>query len=357
MSRRLIDHPNVPRYIKLAEQLRSQVRSRRLQPGDRLPSFSEMKAGGVSQNTLERAHALLEREGLVVRERGRGVFVAKALPVTTPVIGLVRETFSETHHTSYFAELLAGIQEAAQRVHVRLSLLPPTGDAAQWDEVDGVLVWEGRPGKPAAKLPAHLPQVSILLPADETPSVNIADYAGIRAAVEYLIRLGHRRIAYLMVSDHPVLASRLQAYRDALREAGIAADPRWVRQKRVPLGKGGHRMEQGRKSMSRWLEEDWKKMKCTALLVQNDFIALGALEVLREAGWRVPNDVSVVGFDGLDICDMVSPRLTTVEVPLRKVGATALEILLHQLRNEAFTPHVELPVRLKVQESTAPPTR
>ena len=114
-------------------------------------------------------------------------------------------------------------------------------------------------------------------------------------------------------------------------------------------------MEQGRKSMSEWLKEDWAKLNCTALLVQNDFIAMGALAVLKDAGYKVPDDVSVVGFDGLDVCDMISPTLTTVEVPLRQIGSTALELLLRQLRNEESERHIELPTKLMVKESTAPP--
>jgi DNA-binding LacI/PurR family transcriptional regulator len=355
MPNDLMSHPNVPRYIKLAEELRSQVRSRRLRPGDRLPSFTDMKAGGVSQNTLERVHALLEREGLIVRERGRGVFVAKSLPLEAPTIAIVQEAFSETHHTYYFARLLAGIQEAAQREDVRLLLMSAPHEASQWNDVHGVLVWEGRPGKPAVKPPAHLPQVSVLLPAGKFPSVNVSDYKGIYEATEYLIRLGHQRIAYLMLADHPILDTRLQAYQDALLNAGIVPNPRWVRNKSVPLGKTGHRMEQGRKSMSAWLAEGWKKLKCTALLVQNDFIALGALEELRKAGIGVPEDVSVMGFDGLDLCDIALPRLSTVEVPLREVGSAALELLLKQLHGVEFTPHIELSTRLKIQESTSSP--
>lgn len=356
MRSTLLNHPNVPRYVKLAEELRVQIRSRQLLPGDRLPSFTDMRSSGVSQNTLERVHALLEREGLVVRERGKGVFVSRTVRIETPTVGLVQEAFTQRHHAYYFAEMLAGIQEMAHLESVRLSLLGPQPDDAQWGEVDGVLLFEGEPGRPAAVIPEHVPRVGMLLPDDGGLCVNISDAQGIRDVTDYLLNLGHRRIAFLHLGDHPSLPGRVRAYQEALEGAGGIADPRWVRGKSEVVSSRAHRIDQGRESMADWLAHDWTDLRCTALLVQNDFMAVGALEALRDAGIRVPEDLSVVGFDGLEICDVVTPRLTTVEVPLRKVGSTALQLLLGRIRHGDVEPPDLIHTRLVVKDSTSPPT-
>ena len=108
--------------------------------------------------------------------------------------------------------------------------------------------------------------------------------------------------------------------------------------------------------MAAWLKDDWNQLGCTAVMVQNDEAAIGAMEALEAAGKRVPQDVSVVGFDGIDICEYARPRLTSVEVPLQEIGKTATEILLRQLDEKHFEiEHAVLPTGVCVRESTSPP--
>jgi len=114
--------------------------------------------------------------------------------------------------------------------------------------------------------------------------------------------------------------------------------------------------------MSAWLRDEsangWQKINCTALLCHNDETTMGALQALREAGLRVPDDVSVVGFDGLEIGEYSHPRLTTVEMPLREIGAAAVAMLLRQIEADEVTEeHQILSTQLRVRESTAAPSR
>ena len=111
----------------------------------------------------------------------------------------------------------------------------------------------------------------------------------------------------------------------------------------------------GYNSMKRWLAEDWRRLNCSAIFVQNDVAAIGVLEAFREAGIVVPDEVSVISFDGTDVCDYCNPRLTAIEVPLRDIGMTATQLLIQQIvRRETSAATTVLPTRLKPGESTAP---
>ena len=106
--------------------------------------------------------------------------------------------------------------------------------------------------------------------------------------------------------------------------------------------------------MAEWLDKDWKRSGLTAVLAQNDEVAIGIMDAIRAAGLRVPNDISVIGFDGTEEGAHAKPELTTVAVPLEKIGATAMELLLRQVREEPVEANViTLPSRLQVRASTA----
>jgi LacI family transcriptional regulator len=177
-------------------------------------------------------------------------------------------------------------------------------------------------------------------------------------AVDHLLRLGHRRIAYLVGRPNYFTQVRLAAYQDALLRAGIEPQLRWVRHMRYQPGENEF-VAAPRERMMEWLNEDWRALGCTALLAHNDQAARGVIEVLSEAGLRVPGDVSVVGFDGAeaaaDVADGLAPRLTTIEVPLQEVGRRSIELLLQLLNGESGIESIVLPVRLLVGGSTAPP--
>ena len=99
--------------------------------------------------------------------------------------------------------------------------------------------------------------------------------------------------------------------------------------------------------MQTWLANNWQQAGCTALLAHNDYVAIGVMDALREAGLRVPDDIAVVGFDGLEVGQFVSPRLTTVEVPLHEIGAQAVEMLCAQIESgQRSAEHRLLPTRM-----------
>jgi DNA-binding LacI/PurR family transcriptional regulator len=151
----------------------------------------------------------------------------------------------------------------------------------------------------------------------------------------------------------------LTGYRDALQAAGIEENPDWVLEfPMIPTAKGY--VDWGHSAMRTWLREGWLELGCTALLAQNDGTAIGAIQALREANVAVPQQFSVVGFDGTETFDYFSPQLTSVEIPLRQIGVVGTEALLasiwgRQVTNEETAVEtIMLPTRIKEGQSAAP---
>jgi DNA-binding LacI/PurR family transcriptional regulator len=351
---RAVEKTPIPKYRQLVERYQSQIESGELQPGDRLPSLKEMSAQqGLSRPTVEKAYAFLEREGLIEKLHGAGVFVRQPRSRSTQgVIGLSGDGFNFAGNSHYWGQILGGAREAAANAGVQLLIL----DSASydgWEKADGVLVcdWDDK-RKPRKKLPG-LPIVSLMTPIPGTASVVADDHGATYSATEHLIQLGHRRIGFLHGYENALMRNRISGYQKALQDNGIRARKDWMRCLRGHYDVGARFTTEARKNMLLWLRDGWNELGCTALLCHNDETATGVIETLTQAGFRVPEDVSVFGFDGTEYCELVRPRLSSVEIPLREIGAAGVELLLQQIEAERlFDTHRVLPTRLQMRETT-----
>ena len=342
-----------PKYVALADQIRAQIRSGKLQPGDRLATFAEMCAQhNVTPTTITNVYSLLKQERLIVCERGRGTFVAEQPRKTaTGIIG-VSNMVGMQH--PYAARLMRGIITAASKIGVE-PLLVDQASSRNLERVDGFLAHSSEGAKMLRRLPPGMPGVVMNYSVPDAVCVMADDRAGIAALMGHLLEQGHRRVAAIF-DEHAL--QRLSAYRDALHSAGIEPSPRWVRSIGIDLARNYHYSQSGYEAVKRWvIEEDWNELDCTAIVTQNDDTARGVIEALRQTGKRVPEDVSVTGFDGTDLGNTFQPFLTTVQVPLEEIGSTAVEMLQKQVEGEDVRAStIMLPVSLKVGTSTAPPT-
>lgn len=184
-------------------------------------------------------------------------------------------------------------------------------------------------------------------PPADVVSVGATNWAGGRAAAEHLLDLGHRRIAYLGGPEQAECnQARLHGYLSALMSRGVSVDPAMVIH-------GNFRTEYGVDGLARLLELPERP---TAIFAGNDAIAVGVLREARRRRIRVPDALSLVGFDGTALAEDSVPALTSVAQPLHDMGRAALRTLLRQARGEAIDSHrVELATQLVVRESTAPP--
>ncbi|GIH52671.1 transcriptional regulator, LacI family [Microbispora rosea] len=184
-------------------------------------------------------------------------------------------------------------------------------------------------------------------PLHETPSVGATNWSGGMAATRHLLDLGHRRIAMLSgPTQWPCCRARLDGYRAAMDAAGVPVDPELVRVSTLYV-------EGGLRDGAELLHLPDPP---TAVFCANDLQALGVYEAARRAGARIPEDLSVVGFDDLSFTQWAGPPITTVRQPLVQMGAAAARMVLALAQGERLEQHrVELATALVVRESTAPP--
>jgi DNA-binding LacI/PurR family transcriptional regulator len=181
--------------------------------------------------------------------------------------------------------------------------------------------------------------------------VTTDDYDGSRKAMRHLLDLGHLKIGYIgSKEDSSFKRQRLGAYSDMLAEAGVKADvSAWIAlDEDDPLY--GYRVSQ------QWFKPGAAD-KPTAIFAQNDMLAFGAIRAIMEAGLRVPEDVSVVGFDDLNACECFHPPLTTVKIPLKRLAETAVRFLSERIGSSEQEDGVRLKTTISpnliIRQSTA----
>jgi LacI family transcriptional regulator, galactose operon repressor len=261
----------------------------------------------------------------------------------------------------YFSAILSGVAQATYEHDVHLTLSPTMHDHARESSIldrltrgatDGTIVI--LPETSSADLvevvaDGHpLVVIDPLVALDERiPSVAATHRSGADQAMRHLLELGHRRIA--AIAGPPgwmATEERRRGYRAALEASRIAHDPELEVDADFEIGPGA----EAAASLLRLPEPP------TAIFAFNDAIAIGAMRAARERGLRVPEDVSVVGFDDIKYATIVTPALTTVRQPLAEMGRAAVRLLLELVECRASeTHHVELITRLAVRDSTAPP--
>jgi LacI family transcriptional regulator len=263
----------------------------------------------------------------------------------------------------YFPEILEGVAEAVyehglrlvlsatQHEHAReVSLLDRLMQGATHGAV--VILPEETTEELEQALSDSYPFVVVdpLLPlSDRIPTVSAAYRSGVEQAMGHLLTLGHRRIAAITGPPGWVATEeRRAAYHDILAAAGIRPEPAFEVASDPQVGPG----VQAAAALLDLPEPP------TAIFAFNDSIAFGVLRAARDRGLRVPEDLSVVGFDDIEPATLITPPLTTVHQPLSEMGRTAVNVLVRLLERRASeTPHIELATRLVVRGSTAPPRR
>lgn len=314
--------------------------------------------GDVSTETRLAVQRVASAHGYRGRARARGVPPAPdGAAHWTGIVGITMPYAAST----YFAAILAGAVEALSERNMR-ALVCPTRHQHNYErtlieelvqsETDGaVLVL---PEESPAELRAlkrqgfHFVVVDPLHELDEDiPVVSAANAAGAHQATEHLLSFGHRRIAAITgPSDGLATKRRLMGYHSAQVAAGVMPD--------AALEVEGNFLLEGGISGAQQLLD--LADPPTAILAFNDSMAVGALQVARSRGLRVPEDLSIVGFDDTVEAAVTHPPLTTVRQPLSELGRMAVDLLFRLMVGQWSEPlHVELATRLTTRSSVAAP--
>ncbi|WP_241003040.1 LacI family DNA-binding transcriptional regulator [Streptomyces sp. CB01881] len=314
------------------------------------PTVSKVLNGraDVAPATRERVEELLQRHGY--RRRGGG-------RQASPLLELV---FHELE-SAWAVEVIRGVENAVREEGLSIVLSESAGRLSPGQSwVDGVLarrptgvvlVLSDLNRAQRERLAGRDIPFVVMDPAgdpgQDVPAVGTTNWDGGLAATRHLLDLGHRRIG-LIGGPARMMCSRARTdgYRAALDMAGIPYDPGLVRE-------GDFHHESGRRV---GLELLALPDRPTAVFAGNDLQALGLYEAARELGLRIPEDLSVVGFDDLPLARWVGPPLTTVRQPLTEMAETAARLAIDLARGvRPGTLRVDLATSLVERSSTAPP--
>jgi LacI family transcriptional regulator/LacI family repressor for deo operon, udp, cdd, tsx, nupC, and nupG len=264
----------------------------------------------------------------------------------------------------FLGDVVKGVEEVARAAGFSLFFSASHNDPEQEmaiietfrrRRVDGILTTSSRITNAYKKRLSHIRIPTVLINSQDQLQegvvhwVCIDDLAGAQLAVEHLLHLGHRTIGYLNSSSRPKSAKlRLQGYQNALRLAGVPYRDDWI--VAAPGDEASHEEDvvAGQTLLPRLLDAG-----VTAVFCYNDMIAIGALAACQERGIAVPQELSIVGFDDIQMASYVTPPLTTVSQPRVQLGQMAMQLMLDLLEDRPGRNHLVAPT-LILRASTAP---
>ena len=368
---------SIPFHVQLLSQLRQLILSGQLDPGSRLPSEAELQSRlEISRSTIRQALNNAKAEGLIERVTGKGSFVTSSpnAKAKLDLIGYITFGF----RSDMQVKLLSGAESVTKARGYGILFCHSNRDIKEEnrlldqlikDKIRGILIWPAmeedksrRIFQLAAKSLIPLVLIDRTLKGLEYDYVISENYAGAYTATEFLVKLGHKRISFL---SQPILrlitvAERLRGYRQAVKDAGLKPlDPVLVGTPNLELmaediiptlsASSSKEIEQ----IARYLAEPDRP---TAIFAMNDLVAMQALKAANLAGLRVPDHLSIVGFDDMDIVAHLEVPLTTVSQDTSYMGRRAAELLFERVEGYNGPPRREvIPTHLQIRASTKSP--
>jgi len=307
-------------------------------------------SGRVNTETIRRIRLIADESGYRTSAVGRSLATRR-----TNTIGVVVTTITD----AFAAEVVSGIEEAAAECGYSIFLANSGADpdreirvvhTLEERRVDGIVVTASRVGALYVPMLSKMRVPIVLLnnqhPSEFAHSVMIANTEASIAATQHLIALGHRRIAY--IGDRNGRQSdteRFAGYRHSLDAADLPFEPDLVFH-------GDGSPEGGMEGIKRLRS---LPAPPTAVFCYDDVTAIGALRQTRILGMRVPDDLSIVGFDDLPLVRYLDPPLTTVRQPMRQMGRLAMETLLDILAGSGTNHNLKVSAEMILRESTSAP--
>jgi LacI family transcriptional regulator len=306
----------------------------------------------VSSKTKDKILKLMDDRGYEPNSIARGLVSHK-----TFTIGLIIPDISNP----FFAELALCIENRAKDFGYSVIFYNTDNEnqrekdatkLMQSKMVDGVIVSFSKDGKEDIKLLNNiLPTVQIdrKIQDVDCSGVFVDNKISAYNATKYLTELGHRKIVHFTGNLKTLTGlDRLEGFKNAVKDAGIS-------DKDILIMEGRYSVDSGKNSMKKLLELDFKP---TALFAASDLQAAGALYVAGHAGVKVPDDLSIIGHDDIDLSYLVNPNLTTMEQPKKELGKLAMDLLIKKIEKRSskiisdYENDIVLNTKLVIREST-----
>ncbi len=360
-------------HMQLHDQMRRLILSGRWQSGSRIPSENELTTHlKVSRSTVRLALQKAEIEGLIERSAGRGTFVAY-LPqqgygnrliafmtygFETDHLYMLKGAESEVKADGY-QMVLSNVQSHNEELDI-LELLKP-------EYMAGVLLWSNalasRPLQENAVKYRRVAVPMVLLDRQvfglDCDCVTSDNYNGSAQLMQHLLELGHEKIVYLTHHEMQILTvkERYRAYCDAMIEAGLTPAEPWrisVPGNEIGAGETFRALMDANSFELEQLKQYILNERPTAICALNDYLAILAVRAVKLLGLQVPDDISITGFDDIDLAAHLEVPLTTVGQDMFTIGKRAARRLLDRLSGYTSAAECELiPTELRIRSSTS----
>jgi len=342
-----------PKYINIKEIIKDGIRTGEIVsklPGERVMA----KMYDVSYMTVRRAITELVEEGILHKFTTKGAFVShsKMTPKITHNVGFFLDSgIKEGISSPYYSLVFEALEKEVKKKGYNLVLFSDPDDLNPINnqkKIDGVVICcFPRIENKIQELKRMLPIVLLdNLSTDKSiPSVTLDNFNSSSDAANHLFSYGHKRIGFISgLLDSNVCNERLTGYASALVSNDLNVDKKLI-------FNGDYSYESGESGAAYLLS---LKSPPTAIMCANDSMAIGAMKYIRERGYKIPEDISVVGFDDIKVSSMVFPSLTTITVPIARIAERVIAMLLAMIDGvDLDFQHVVLPAPLTVRNSSA----
>jgi len=344
-----------PKYTLVEEHIKQAIRQRKII--DKLPGERSLaKELGISYMTIRKAIDNLVNEGVLYKVPTKGTYVAdpKANKARTKTIGYFLDSSIASGLSSpYYSLIFEAMQKEATRHGYALVYFSDNDQTALkgvLKKLDGVIA------SCFKRIENIIQEIKDLVPvvvidnsaADKTiPSVIIDNFSAQVESVDHLCALGHQRIGFMTgLEDSNVGRDRFEGYKSGLSKHGIEMDDNLV-------FRGNYSFQSGISGAEYFLS---LARLPTAIICANDSMALGAINKLYASNLEVPGDVSIIGFDDIDVARQISPPLTTISAPINEIAVRSFDLLEHLIVGKTLeNRHVALAANLAVRGTSAQP--
>jgi len=342
---------SLPKYLQIKNKIKQNIKNGSITgklPGERVLA----KQLNVSYMTVRKAIMELVEEGILYKFTTKGTFVShrKMSPKITHNIGFfIDEKIREGISSPYYSLIFKALEKEITKNGYNLILFSDSDNLNPLNnkkKIDGAIICC------FPRIENKIQEIKKLLPIvllDNTasdksiPSVTIDNFNSCRECTKYLWSLGHKRIGFISgLMDSDVSKDRFLGYKSALNDNGLEED-------KTLIFKGDYSYESGEKGAEYFLA---LPKPPTAIICANDSMAIGAMKMIREKGLNIPEDISVIGFDDIEVASKVFPPLTTIAAPIKEIADKSVTMLLSAINgNDLDYQHVILPAHLIIRDS------
>jgi DNA-binding LacI/PurR family transcriptional regulator len=342
---------HIPKYIKVKNKIKADIKNGKIIDkllGERVLA----KEFDVAYMTVRKALMELQEEGILHRSTTKGTFVShsKMSPKATKNIGFfLDDKISEGISSPYYSLIFKALEKRAKKEGYNLFIFSDSDDMNPLNDqkkMDGCIICcFPRIEYKIQELKKFIPIVILdNIASDKSiASVTIDNFNSLFDSTKYLASLGHERIGFISgLMDSDICKERLHGYLSALNNNNLQVDKSLVY-------KGDYSYGSGEKAALYFLS---LKNPPTAILCANDSMAIGAMKVIQELGFSIPKDISVVGFDDIEVASRVFPSLTTNAAPIQEIAKKSLDLLISAIEGADIDyQHIILPAKLILRDS------